>query len=74
MDCGESGMNLVAITISCPRKEYWPSRESNQRPLVLKPSTPPIDLYEVGRPFRDLNVKFDCLVIGWNKVVGHVHP
>ena len=26
----------VELTIICPRKEYWPSRVSNQRPPVLK--------------------------------------
>ena len=29
-------MNPVTMTIINPRKEYWPSRGSNQRPLVLK--------------------------------------
>ena len=28
-DSGERGMNLVAMTIINPGKEYWPSRESN---------------------------------------------
>ena len=34
-DSGERGMNPVAMTIINPRKEYWPSRGSNQRPPVL---------------------------------------
>ena len=38
MDSGESGMNPVALTIIDHRKEYWPSRGSNQRP-VLKSAT-----------------------------------
>ena len=27
-------IHLVAMTIISPQKEYWPSRESNQRPLL----------------------------------------
>ena len=38
-DSGDRGMNPVAMTIINPRKEYWPSRESNQRPTVLKSET-----------------------------------
>ena len=38
MDCGERGMSPVAMTIINPRREYWPSRGSNQRPPVLKSS------------------------------------
>ena len=36
---GERGMNAVAMTIINPRKEYWSSRGSNQRPPVLKSAT-----------------------------------
>ena len=36
MDSGERGMNPVTMIIINPWKEYWPSRESNQRPPVLK--------------------------------------
>ena len=32
-------MNPVAMTVINPRKEYWPSRGSNQRPPVLKSAT-----------------------------------
>ena len=35
-DSGDTGMNPVAMTIINPRKEYWQSRGSNQRPPVLK--------------------------------------
>ena len=35
-DSGERGTNPVTMTIVNPRKEYWPSRGSNQRPPVLK--------------------------------------
>ena len=37
-------MNPVAMTIINPRKEYWPSRESNQRPPVIKSATLPTEL------------------------------
>ena len=38
-DNSERGMNPVAMRIVNPRKEYWPSRGSNQRPPVLKSAT-----------------------------------
>ena len=41
----ERGMNPVAMTIIDPRKEYWPSRGSNQRLPVLKSTTLPIELW-----------------------------
>ena len=37
------GMNPVAMTLVNPRKEYWPSRGSNKRPLVLKSCALPIE-------------------------------
>ena len=43
-DSGERGMNPVAMNIISPRKEYWPSRGSNQRPPVLKSATLPTEL------------------------------
>ena len=39
MDSSERGMNPVTMTIINLRKEYWPSRGSNQRPPVLKSAT-----------------------------------
>ena len=39
------GKNTVAITIIRHRKEYWPSRGSNQRPPVLKSCTLPTELW-----------------------------
>ena len=36
-DSGESGKNPVAMTVTNPRKENWPSRVSNQRPPILNP-------------------------------------
>ena len=44
-DSGERGMNPVAMTIINPRKEYWPSRGSNQRLPVLKSATLPTELW-----------------------------
>ena len=41
-------MNAVAMTIINPRKEYWPSRESNHRPPVLKSFTLPTELHGIG--------------------------
>ena len=47
-DSSERGMNLVAMTIINPRKEYWPSQGSNQRPPVLKSPTLPTDIFSFG--------------------------
>ena len=44
-DSGERGRNPVAMTIINPRKEYWPSRGSNQRPHVHKSATLPTELW-----------------------------
>ena len=44
IDSGERGMNPVAMTIINRRKEYWPSRGSNQRPPILKSATLPTEL------------------------------
>ena len=35
MDSDQRGMNPVPMTTINPRKEYWPSRWSNQRPPVM---------------------------------------
>ena len=45
VDSSERGINPAAMTIINPRKEYWPSRGSNQRPLVLKSCTLPTELF-----------------------------
>ena len=45
MDSGEIGMNPNAMTIINPRKEYRPSRGSNQQPPVLKSCTLPTELW-----------------------------
>ena len=48
MDSGERGMNPVAMTIINLRKEYWPSRGSNQRLSVLKFCKQPTELSGLG--------------------------
>ena len=45
MDNGERGMNPVAMTIINLRKEYWPSRGSNQQLPVLESTTLPTELW-----------------------------
>ena len=47
-DSGERGMNPVAMTIINPRKEYWPSQGSNQRPPVLKSATLLTELWDLA--------------------------
>ena len=49
---GERGMNPVANAIINPRKEYWLSRESNQRSPVLKSATLPTELWGSARKLR----------------------
>ena len=44
-DSDERGKNPVSMTIMNPRKDYWPSRGSNQRPPVLKPATLSTELW-----------------------------
>ena len=39
MGGGERAINHVAMTIINPRREYWLSRRSSQKPSVLKPCT-----------------------------------
>ena len=46
-------MNPVAMTIINTRKEYWPSRGSNQPPPVRKSSTLPTDLWARCFVFND---------------------
>ena len=46
MDRGEKGMNPEAVTIVSPRKEYWPSRVSNQQPPVLKSAMLQTELWD----------------------------
>ena len=47
-DSCEREMNPVAMTIINPRKEYWPSRGSNQRPPLLQSATLPTELWGLG--------------------------
>ena len=55
-DSGERGMNPVAMTIINPRKEYWPSRGSNQRPSVHKSATLSIELWGLATGRRGVQV------------------
>ena len=45
-DCGERGMNPVSLTAIDPRKEYWLSRGSNQRPPIHNIATLPSELWD----------------------------
>ena len=53
-DSIERGKNPVAMTIINPRKEYWPSRGSNERPPVRKSATLPTELWGSVRPCNPL--------------------
>ena len=44
-------MNPVAMTVINPRKEYWPSRGSTQRPPVLKSATLPTELWVSAKEY-----------------------
>ena len=52
MNSGESGMNPGLMTIINPRKEYWPSRGSNQQPPVLKSAILPTELWGLAEEIR----------------------
>ena len=52
MDSGERGLYPITMTIINPRKEYWPSRGSNQQHPVLKSATLPTELW--GSAFLSL--------------------
>ena len=60
----------VAMTIINPRKEYWPSRGSIQRPPVLKSATPPIELWGSARMIDEYRcstkVKQQRAIYEWN--------
>ena len=51
MHSGESGINPVAMTITNPWREYWPSLGSNQRPPVLKSAVLPTELWGLATNF-----------------------
>ena len=55
MDCGERGMNPVAMTSISPRKEYWQSLGSNQQPSVHKSGEEFILIYHTIKSFNDPN-------------------
>ena len=52
MDSGERGMNPVAMTIINPRKEYWLSWGSNERPSVVKSAMLPAELWGLTQSHR----------------------
>ena len=63
-------MNPITMIIINPRKEYWPSRESNQRPPVLKSATLPTELWGSAsdeQPFF-LNLLPNDKVLEWHKL------
>ena len=51
-------MNAVAMTIINPRKEYWPSRGSNQRPHVIKSDLKQFFSFKIPRAYQR-NEKYD---------------
>ena len=51
MDNSKRGLNLEAMTIIKSRKEYLPSRESYQRPSVLKARALSIEPHGSGMSF-----------------------
>ena len=55
MDSSERRMYPVAMTNINPRKEYWPSRGSNQRPPVLKSTPLPTELWGLALKCEDNN-------------------
>ena len=60
MDSRERGLDPIAMNITNPRKECWPSRESNLLPPVLKSGAVLIELWgsitnEPGSGKRGLN-------------------
>ena len=54
MDSGERRMNPVTMPIISPRKEYWPSQESNQQPPVLKSYTLPTEQRDSSNEFKTM--------------------
>ena len=56
-------MNPVAMTVINPRKEYWPSRGSNQRPPVLKSATLPTELLGSDPRYKPLYLRIQPLDI-----------
>ena len=47
----------VAVAIINPRKEYWPSNGSNQRPPVLKSGTLLTELWDSAKGLSDFTDK-----------------
>ena len=57
MDSGEIGMNPFAMAIINPRKEYWPSRGSNQRSNPRPPVLNATDHYRLSYGARQVRNK-----------------
>ena len=55
MDSGETGMNPVTMSITNSGKEYWPSRESNQRPPVCSDFAIRAWHVDMGGEMKNLN-------------------
>ena len=73
---GKRGMNPVEITISVPRKEYCPSRESNQRPPALTSCTLPTETTR-ARPYTLKTVRLNdtsCWEIRDKLTIGQAGP
>ena len=69
MDSGERGMNPVTMTFINPRKEYWPSWRSNQKPPVLKSITLPTELWILvfPRTCYTSHIKALLIPVSWKK-------
>ena len=53
MDSSKRRTNPRAMTIINPVNEYWPSRGSNQQPLVLKLCTIPTELQGSANVYKE---------------------
>ena len=63
-DSAERGMNPVAMTIINPRREYWPSRGSNQRPPFLKSATLPTELWGSAKKDKQMFLRMVNMDLG----------
>ena len=62
-DSGERWINPATMTIINPRKEYWPSLGSSQRPPFLKSETLPTELWSSAGNLESFTSKPYCLKI-----------
>ena len=64
MDSGQQVMNLAAMTIIKPQKEYWPSLGSNHRPTAFAPFTILTELCRLSKdPEKDSSGQRQCLLV-----------